>query len=161
MKKEIKLKLEVELNSVKDKLPDDYQKVIIIGKNGMVQSAQYIKGLFECDDSEMYGTIGDHEVTDAIAFEVEYWIDQDDFSIASVLSVKEKRIDKIDTIRGACLLIATIATIVSIKFIGFDAAHIPAFGVAVIAFGIDTLLGFVHREEKKGLERWQKDLENS
>lgn len=161
MKKEIKLKLEVELNNVKDKLPEDYQKVIVIGKNGMIQSAQFIKGLFECDDSEMYGTIGDHEVTGAVAFEVEYWIDQEDFSVASVISVKEKRINRIDTARGACILIATIAMIIAIKLIDFDLVHIPAFTVAVIAFGIDTLLGFVHREEKKGLEKWQKDLENS
>lgn len=161
MKKEIRLKLEVELNNVKDKLPEDYQKVIVIGKNGMIQSAQFIKGLFECDDSEMYGTIGDHEVTGAVAFEVEYWIDQEDFSVASVISVKEKRLNKIDEIRGACLLVATVVLIVAIKFISFDAVHVPAFGIAAIAFGIDTLLGFVHREEKKGLERWQKDLENS
>ena len=67
-------KREIKIYDVKEKLPQDYEKVIIIG-DGIVMSGEFINGLFECDDSDLYGVVNENDNVDgANVFIVKQWI---------------------------------------------------------------------------------------
>lgn len=67
------MKKEIEIFDVNDKLPDNYEHVIMIGDE-VAKSGQFINGLFETDDNELYGVIGDDDKIDgADTFVVKRW----------------------------------------------------------------------------------------
>ena len=76
------MKKEIEIFSVKEKLPNNYESVVMIG-NGIVRNGQFINGLFETDDTELYGVINESDKVDgADVFVVKKW-----FSSSSIENI--------------------------------------------------------------------------
>ena len=60
--------------SVTKRLPEDYQDVLVCGEGGFIICAQLIKGLFECGELELYGSIDGTKVIGADTFNVLAWM---------------------------------------------------------------------------------------
>lgn len=73
------MKKEIEIFSVKEKLPNNYEDVVMIG-DGIVKTGQFINGVFETDDTELYGVMNENDKVDgADVFVVRKW-----FSASSI-----------------------------------------------------------------------------
>lgn len=48
--------------SCKDRLPENYQDVLVSG-DGIVKQAQFINNVFECEDPDFYAVLDDEKVT--------------------------------------------------------------------------------------------------
>ena len=67
-------KREIKIYDVKEELPQNYEQVIIIG-DSIVMSGEFINGLFECDDLDLYGVVNENDNVDgANVFIVKQWI---------------------------------------------------------------------------------------
>lgn len=60
--------------SVTERLPEDYQDVLVCGEGDFITCAQLIKGLFECGELELYGSIDGSKVIGADTFNVLAWM---------------------------------------------------------------------------------------
>ena len=59
---------------VTERLPEDYQDVLICGEGDFITCAQLIKGIFECGEQELYGSIDGTKVIGADTFNVLAWM---------------------------------------------------------------------------------------
>lgn len=67
--------ISITIFSVKENLPQNYEDVIAIG-DGISISAQYINGVFETSNDELYGML-DGEMEGADSFIVTHWMKND------------------------------------------------------------------------------------
>ena len=72
--KELTAQTEQHWIPVTERLPEDYQDVLICGEGDFITCAQLIKGIFECGELELYGSIDGTKVIGADTFNVLAWM---------------------------------------------------------------------------------------
>lgn len=58
---------------VSDRLPKNYEKVLVCG-NSLIVAAQYIDGVFETSNDNLYGIVGNQLLPGAKSFDVVAWM---------------------------------------------------------------------------------------